>query len=351
MENKHQYNAEDLALFRKINTQIKQRVQISPAKTRRLLLIKLSGYVILSVALYALLLTIDSTAMFILSYMGYGLCSLLLAFNFAHDLSHDTVFKDRKWNQFCFEFIYMLTGAHGASWKDRHVDSHHFAPNVEHYDTDLNISKLIRVIPGSKLSWYHRFQHLYAPFAYTTYSLFWVFIKDPVVLYGGKEEAKPFSYHLSFWMQKAIYLSYLLVLPLLYSGHSWGVVLLAFLLMHLFQSLFLLFTFFITHHVEGTVYPKVSNEGDIQISWFMNQVKSSNDFYPFSKLANFIFGGFNNHVAHHLFPSINHVHYPEVSRVIYEILEEENITPNHTSYLGGIKSHLSLLRRMGTVIV
>src|SRR6478735_3490735 len=228
MENKHQYNAEDLALFRRINTQIKLSVPISPAKTQKRLLVKLTCYLALTIAFYALLFTVNNATLFVLSFMGYGLCSLLLAFNFAHDLSHDTVFKNRKWNQFSFEFIYMLTGAHGASWKERHIDSHHFAPNVEHYDTDLNISKLIRVIPGSKSSWYHRFQHLYAPLAYTTYSLFWVFIKDPVVLYGGKEEAKPFRHHLSFWIQKIIYLSYLLVLPLLYSGHSWPIIVLAF---------------------------------------------------------------------------------------------------------------------------
>src|SRR6478609_9027874 len=120
MENKHQYNAEDLALFRKINAQIKQSVKISSAKTSRLLLTKLSCYVILSVAFYLLIFSVNNSYLFILSFMGYGLCSLLLAFNFAHDLSHDTVFKNRKWNQFCFEFIYMLTGAHGASWKERH---------------------------------------------------------------------------------------------------------------------------------------------------------------------------------------------------------------------------------------
>jgi linoleoyl-CoA desaturase len=60
-----------------------------------------------------------------------------------------------------------------------------------------------------------------------------------------------------------------------------------------------------THHVEHTEYPSVQN-GVINSSWLMNQVKSSNDMYPFSPAANFIFGGFNNHTAHHLFPHIHH---------------------------------------------
>ena len=56
---------------------------------------------------------------------------------------------------------------------------------MEDYDSDLKITKLIRVIPNSKHFWFHKFQHFYAPLAYTTYSLFWVFIKDFVIYPPG----------------------------------------------------------------------------------------------------------------------------------------------------------------------
>ena len=80
----------------------------------------------------------------------------------------------------------------------------------------------------------------------------------------------------------------------------------------------------------------------------MNQIKSSNDMHPFSTTANFIFGGFNNHVAHHLFPHIHHTHYPEVSRVIYRVLNAHGVTPHQTTYWGGIYAHLKLLKKMAT---
>src|SRR5690606_11494255 len=175
---------------------------------------------------------------------------------------------------------------------------------VEDYDSDLNITKLIRVIPNSQYIWYHKYQHIYAPFAYTTYSLFWVFIKDFVILFSKDEytKKKNFKYHLSFWTQKIIYVTFILELPILFSGQVWHIVLIGFLLMHITQSLFLLFTFFMTHHVEVTEYPTTDENGYINTSWFMNQIKSSNDMHPFSETANFILGGFNNHIAHHLFP-------------------------------------------------
>ncbi|MDX5320013.1 MAG: fatty acid desaturase, partial [Bacteroidota bacterium] len=271
------------------------------------------------------------------------------AFNFSHDFSHDTVFANKKWNHWGYTLIYTLMGAHAESWKYRHVHSHHFAPNVEGFDSDLSITGLIRVVPGSELRWFHRFQHLYAPVAYMTYSLYWILIKDPVMLFRKEEKVqKDWAYHLSFWLQKLVYLTVILAIPLLFAKHSVFHVLGAFLLMHALQSLFLLFTFFMTHHVEGTHYPTTDSDGSIKESWVMNQVKSSNDMHPFSWWANFLLGGFNNHIAHHLFPHIHHLFYPRLSVLLYQQLQAYGWTPNQTSYWGGVVSHLKFLKRMGS---
>jgi linoleoyl-CoA desaturase len=78
----------------------------------------------------------------------------------------------------------------------------------------------------------------------------------------------------------------------------------------------------------------------------MHQISSANDFHPFSTVANFIFGGFNCHVAHHLFPSVPHPYYPDISRIIYRNLAGKNIAIHQTSYLGGIASHIRLLKQV-----
>lgn len=348
MENKHILIKEDQQLFQQLLEAIKTELVIDPIKTRNFLIFKFVVYLSLTVFNYWLLFQISHTGLFLLAFISYGYVSLLFAFNFAHDFSHNTVFKNSVWNNLGFIALYTMVGAHAEAWRLRHVHSHHFAPNVDGYDSDLSISPLIRVIPGSPHRWYNRFQHWYAPIAYMSYSLFWICIKDIVLLYANDPllGKKSWRYHLSFWLQKSIYFGYLLVLPFLLSEQHWTWVLLGFLLMHLFQSLFLLFTFFITHHVEETFYPITNTSGMIQTSWFRNQVSSSNDFYPFSEAANFVFGGFNNHVAHHLFPNIHHVHYPRLNRLLYPMLKAHGLTPNQTGFWGGIRSHLLLLRRM-----
>lgn len=347
---KHIQVSEDNVLLRQIHNEIRNLNLKKDGRFYLILISKLVLFLGAAVFFYSRLYHLTSPGLFMLAFVAYGMSLILFAINFSHDLSHDALFKSRKHNNFFYSLIYTLVGAHAEAWKERHILSHHFAPNVQEYDSDLQITSLIRVTPGTKHLWFHRFQHGYAPLLYTTYSLYWIFIKDPFILFtkpregGGK---KGLAYHLSFWLQKLVYLSLTLILPLLFSQQNWIWVLLSFLLMYVVQSLFLLFTFFMTHHVEGMDYPATDSLGIIQSSWMMNQIKSSNDMHPFSFTANFILGGFNNHIAHHLFPHIHHIHYPKLNVMLYRLLREQNWEPNQTTYWGGIVSHLRWLKKMG----
>ena len=73
---------------------------------------------------------------------------------------------------------------------------------------------------------------------------------------------------------------------------------------------------------------ETDKNGIIQTSWLMNQIGSSNDMHPFSETANFLLGGFNNHIAHHLFSHVSHIHYPRLNRILYKTLNDNGISPN-----------------------
>lgn len=348
MKNKHIQNSKDLLLFKKISKIVQTQIKADSKEIQQQLIFKFIFYLTLTISFYAGIFWVKNPWIFVALFVGYGFLSLLFSFNFAHDFSHNTIFKSKQWNHLGFVFMYTMVGAHAEAWKDRHVHSHHYAPNVQGYDSDLDISSLIRVIPGSEYRWYHKYQHLYAPIAYMSYSFFWVFVKDFVLLFSKEEFSvkKDWKYHLSFWLQKSFYIGYLLIFPLLFSHQAVIIVVTGFILMHLLQSLFLLFTFFITHHVVGMKYPTTDADGKINASWLDNQIGSSNDFYPFSEFANFIFGGFNNHIAHHLFPNINHAYYPSLNKILYKILIEHGIMPNETTFFGGVKNHLLHLKNL-----
>ncbi len=348
MKDRHINIIADTLLLKQLLKEVEHHLTTNRNAVALLLVVKFIFYLALVSFFYTMIFVSQNQLLFFSAYILFGLSAVLFGFNFAHDFSHNTVFKSKGINNAGYTVLYSLVGAHAESWKHRHIHSHHYAPNVKDYDTDLQITSLIRVEPGSEYKWFHRYQHWYALVAYMTYSLYWVFVKDFTIYFSDKDFPlkKTFTYHLSFWVQKIFYLTYLLILPLLFSEFEWYVVVLAFLAMHFVQSLFLLLTFFMTHHVENTVYFSANEDGYIPTSWFANQVKTSNDFYPFSKTANFIFGGFNNHIAHHLFPHIHHAYYPELNKILYRVLRDHKIEPNVTGFFTGAWSHLLHLKRM-----
>ena len=349
MKGKHQQVKSHNELYNSILHKINSNMNLDKKRANLYFLFKGFFYASAAILSYALIFTISNPAVFILNFILFGFIAVLMCFNFAHDFSHNSIFKRPFWDNMLFEFIYTLVGAHPEAWKKRHINSHHFAPNVEKFDTDLAITGLIRVLPSGNKKWYHKYQYLYAPIAYMSYSFYWVLLKDFLVLgeFAPEGTWQKVRYYLTFVVLKSFYFGYILVLPIYYSQQPIWVILVAFISMHMVQSVYTLFTFFITHHVDGANYPTADNDGNINTSWVMNQIESSNDFHPFSNIANFIFGGVNNHVAHHLFPQISHYHYPELNRILYDALIENNITPNQTTYIGGIISHLRLLKKRG----
>ena len=350
MKGNHIKIEKDSLLLKHLYAEVKEKLEINNRRFLFRLWLKFLFYLLITAGSYYSLFFITDTSTFILTYTLYGFLALVFAFNFAHDLSHDSIFKSKKLNNLCYTLLYTMVGAHAEAWKVRHVQSHHYCPNVDGQDADMKITKWIRVIPSQKYYSFHKYQHYYASLLYMTYSLFWIVKKD-FVNYFWEEEykiEKNLNYHLIFWLQKITYLIIILVIPLVYFKVSWQVIAVSFFVMHAVQSIFLLYTFFMTHHVKGSEYPTTKKDGTISTSWIMNQIKSSNDMHPFSKTANFIMGGFNNHIAHHLFPNIHHLHYIKLNRILYPFLIERGIIPNQTTYWGGIVGHLQLLKQRST---
>ena len=346
----HSHQEDDHQLYLELLKKIDGYTHLSRAERGFLVLKFIFFFGILALFWFGILNT-TSILIFYGCYISFGIWGILLALNFAHDFSHDTVFKNRLLNLLGFIFLYSILGAHAESWKSRHTDAHHVAPNVGGLDTDLNMVGWIRLIPTTPLKDYHKYQRFYLIAVYALYSLFWILIKDPLFVWNQirKKDVPSVAYLFSFLLQKLFYFSLLLILPIIYSNQPLSIILIGFGFMHVIQSLFLSLTFMSTHHVVGASYPEINSDRRISTSWMRNQINCSNDFHPFSPLANFIFGGFNNHIAHHLFPHIHHFHYPKINRIIYPILQKNGFTLLNSSYFGSVCSHFQLLKMRGSI--
>ena len=256
-----------------------------------------------------------------------------------------------------FELIFGLQGINGYLWKIRHNHSHHPFPNVYDYDADLEITNLIYLNPKQPKKKIHYYQHLYAPILYMFISLIWIFYLD-FRMFRKKELANIVSIKhppielIKLILFKIASIIFFLIIPLLFSPLPAFFVVLSFIIMHFMISMILTFIFFISHHVSETAYSSV-REGRLHRSWAEQQVAATMDFHAESKIANFIFGGFNAHLAHHIFPDVSHVHYPALTALIKQTLRDYDVPYNSLSLIAAIQSHMVLLRdfprSMGTV--
>ena len=288
-----------------------------------------------------------------LNYILLGLAGILLAFNCAHDCVHNTFSKNKKVNKAVFYWVFTLQGVSGRLWQKRHIASHHIFPNVDGCDADIDDNPFMRLSPHHKLKKHQKYQHIYAVLLYAVYTLHWIFIKD--MLYLKKKnlanltnQRYSVSFVAEFIVLKMLYLVLLIVLPALLTAASIQQILVAFLLMHMVISLFFVLTLIISHLCMETEFPKCNANGELPYDYYEHQLAVSLDYHPESKWANWIFGGFNAHTAHHLFPNLQHSLYTHITPLIKEKAATYNLPYNEKTIPQAIRSHFRYLKKLGT---
>lgn len=286
------------------------------------------------------------------SYLLIGTAGLFLAFNSGHDAAHET-FSSKPWvNAVVYYFTFNIQGVNSRLWKMRHIHSHHPFPNVDGCDVDIDENPLMRLSPSHPFKKHHKYQYLYASFFYLFYTLHWILVKDFKYL-RKNELANLNDISHSPWMKleliglKVAYFALILGLPLVFAGWTWWYVLLCFGIMHHIISLFFILTLAISHLSDATIFVTLDATKAIEMTYFQHQLAVSVDYHPKSALANWIFGGFNAHAAHHLFPNVPHSLYPKITPFIQKAASKFNYDYHNMNLLKAVKSHYTYLRLLG----
>jgi linoleoyl-CoA desaturase len=325
------------------------------SRARNEMLIKFAGYSLLYIALYiCIYIPFVGANIYLLisSYVLFGLTGILLAFNCAHDCVHNTFSKNKRVNKIVFYCVFNSQGVNSRLWHKRHIASHHIFPNVDGCDADIDDNPFMRLSPHHKLRKYQQYQHIYAVFLYLVYTLHWIFVKDFIYL-GKKNLAnlKDQTHSLAFIAEliilKLLYLTFLIVLPALFTTATFQQIMIAFIAMHFIISLFFVLTLIISHLCLETEFPEVNENGELPYDYYEHQLAVSLDYHPESKLANFIFGGFNSHTAHHLFPNMQHTLYTHITPLIREKAIKHKLPYHEKSIPRAIRSHFGYLKKLG----
>lgn len=248
-----------------------------------------------------------------------------------------------------------LLGANDYMWSIQHNIAHHTYTNIPGHDEDTEVAKgLLRLSPADPRTRIMKYQHYYAFFLYSLASISWVLRKDYIKFFKKKignsvdtsNHPKKEVFNLFFY--KGVYYFFFIAAPLLFLNITVGQFLIGFLSMHLAEGLVLGLVFQLAHVVEGTSFPEPDSQGNIEEAWAIHQMNTTANFASKSWLANFLCGGLNMQIEHHLFPYICHIHYPEISKIVRETAKEFNVPYiENETFFEALKSHYSVLKRLG----
>ena len=271
-----------------------------------------------------------------------------LAFNVLHDGGHSAYAPRPSVNR-AMAMTLDLLGGSSFIWKWKHNVLHHTYPNVLGVDADVDLWPFVRmseVLPRYRV---HRYQHWYVWALYALLPLQW-YVADAKFLVTGRLGNRPFprprgAELVAFVAMKLVFVTWAIVLPL--SIHAPAQVLVVWLACSFMLGLVLAIPFQVAHLVAEVqaVGPPSGDEPE----WAIHQIATTANFAMSNRALTWYLGGLNFQIEHHLFPSVSHVHYPELSNVVRAVCRDSGVRYVAFDTLrGALKSHLDWLRRLGS---
>lgn len=335
--------------FRKLRKEVMQLVKKRKKSLHWQLKVKAVLFPILYLFVYMLLLRSDSSSVFFyFSYFSMGILLILIFLNLIHDAVHGVIFKSH-WLNNAYVHLFDFLGANSYIWKIRHIKLHHSYPNVMNWDSDFEQSPLVRIFPQSEYKSFHRYQYIYLPFLYPLYLFNWLLVRDFKDFFGNDVLVKkvtriPQIEYFKLFFFKAVFLTYLIVLPKYLIGLSWMTAISGFSLMVLTSSILSLLILLSPHANVHSDFPEPDENLQMPDSWVEHQLRCTNDVSNDNFFIRFFMGSFNYHIAHHLFPDVAHIYYPEITPLIQNFAEENNLSYRKQSRWESLIGHFELLK-------
>ena len=286
--------------------------------------------------------------------MGLGMIGIGCSVH--HDSNHGSYSGNKTVNKLVGDLVNVV-GAYDVTWRIQHNILHHTYTNIEGLDEDIDSGGLMRFSPHSKKAKLHKYQHIYGWFLYCLLTLLWVTVKDYNLIFAyekkgllRKEKISVAKAILELTIYKVIYFSYILVLPILFSGMSWQAVVMGFFILHFTAGLGLSTIFQLAHVMEDAEFPLPSGDRKMENNWAVHQLLNTVNFSRKSRIMNWFIGGLNYQIEHHLFPHISHVHYSKIAVIVKETAHQYGLPYyEYPNFLVALKEHGKMLKKMGSV--
>jgi fatty acid desaturase len=257
--------------------------------------------------------------------------------NVFHDACHFALSSNPYVNSF-FGYLYPSFTS-PIAWYHQHNIGHHIYTNIAHRDPDLHhagpFSRKTEKVP-------HTFLHKYQlnivgfemVFSFVRLAILntYYYLRDGFYYHEVKTNRRGAWLH---FIDRAVYVLFYFILPMYIIGIN--VKAFIFILSHqmIFSSLFMINTQ-ITHLHSHTM--KISTD------WYKHQVETSTNHSIGNQWAFLFSGGLNYQIEHHLFPTVNHCHYPNIQPIVERVCRKHGV--EYRSFSGFPEAIRSYLRHI-----
>ncbi len=284
--------------------------------------------------------------------MGFGLAGIGLSV--MHDANHGA-YSEKAWVNTVIGYSLNFVGANVFNWKIQHNVLHHSYTNVHEEDEDISPRGALRMSPHSKWIGIHRYQFIYAWLLYGLMTIVWMVAKDfmRLVRYhknglAKKHKASIVREWVILIVTKIFYVGYIFIIPVIFTPLAWWQILIGIFMMHYLAGFMLAIIFQPAHVIEGSEFPLLDKNRMLENNWAVHQLLTTTNFGNNSRWFTWYVGGLNFQIEHHLFPTICHVHYRKISRIVKETALEFGLPYKSVkTFMGALNSHAKLLKQLG----
>nr|BCB67650.1 delta4 desaturase [Parietichytrium sp.] len=343
-----------------------------------------------------LMCTLNPNGLAIPAAMMLGIFAAFVGTCIQHDGNHGA-FAQSSWLNKAAGWTLDMIGSSAMTWEMQHVLGHHPYTNLiemengnqkvsgkpvdtktvdQESDPDVfSTYPMLRLHPWHSKKWYHKYQHIYAPFIFGFMTINKVIAQDVGVITRKRlfqidancRYASP-TYVARFWIMKVLTVLYMVGLPMYMQGPWEGLKL--FFIAHFTCGELLATMFIVNHIIEGVSYaskdaikgemapPKTvrgvtpmhetqkvldqrekdmdetSKKSRIPLNdWAAVQCQTSVNWAIGSWFWNHFSGGLNHQIEHHLFPGLTHTTYVHFHDVVKDTCAEYGVPYQHEESL------------------
>lgn len=250
-----------------------------------------------------------------------GIAYVSLGFNIMHNASHFSISTNIQLNNILSKIWNSWALWNDKIWFYHHVYNHHSFTGIENNDPDL-----YHLLPfGDKIGnskkipsylWLKKTQHLIMPYVLfllpgqyfgQSISYFLTIIKPKIF----KIKIPSINYYDQFDIMLI-----LLNIYCLYHGFPFS---------SIFYIISLNFWYSINIGPDHDTFETSIENHYTGTDWCKMQICNSNNFINDNVIWTHLFGGINYQIEHHLFPNMNHIHYPIIAPIVEQYCQENNI--------------------------